>query len=99
MLQIALMLLMRYIPPEARPQYDEIIKSLAATIREATEDQTKRAGHLNYVFTRLLLETYGRELAYWQHYEIIGMLECCKEEFYRHRTGPFEEKWIEKCII
>ena len=47
-LQIALILRMPYIAPEARPQYDEIIKSLAATIREATQDQTKRAGHLNY---------------------------------------------------
>ena len=67
---------MPYIAAEDRPQYEELIKSLAGTIREATGDHTKRAGHLNYVVTRLLLDTYGRELRYWQHNEIIGMLEC-----------------------
>jgi hypothetical protein len=87
---------MPYIAAEVRPPYEELIKSLARTIREATEDHTKRAGHLNYVVTRLLLDTYGRELLYWQHNEIIGMLECCKQEFYRRRTGPFEDIWLEK---
>jgi hypothetical protein len=82
---------MPYIAAEVRPPYEELIKSLARTIREATEDHTKRAGHLNYVVTRLLLDTYGRELLYWQHNEIFGMLECCKQEFYRRRllaTSP-----------
>ena len=65
---------MPYIAAEDRPQYEELIKSLAGTIREVTGDHTKRAGHLNYVVTRLLLDTYGRELPYWQHNEIIGML-------------------------
>jgi hypothetical protein len=87
---------MPYIAAEARPQYEELIKSLASTIREATQDHTARAGHLNYVVTRLLLDTYGRELRYWQHNEIVGMLECCKLEFYRRRTGPYEEICIER---
>ena len=87
---------MPYIPAESRPQYEELIKSLAGTICAATGDHTKRAGHLNYVITRLLLDTYGRELSYWQHNEIVGMLECCKQEFYRRRTGPFEDMWFEK---
>jgi uncharacterized protein DUF6899 len=87
---------MPYIAAESRPQYEELIRSLAGTIREATGDHKKRAGHLNYVVTRLLLETYGRKLAYWQHNEIVGMLECCKQEFYRRRTGPYEDTCIEK---
>jgi len=87
---------MPYIAAEVRTPYEELIKSLARTIREATEDHTKRAGHLNYAVTRLLVDTYGRELLYWQHNEIIGMLECCKQEFYRRRTGPFEDFWHEK---
>jgi hypothetical protein len=87
---------MPYILPENRPQYEGLIKSLAHTICEATPDPTKRAAHLNYVVTRLLLDTYGRDLAYWQHNEIIGMLECCKLEFYHRRTGPFEDTWFEK---
>jgi len=87
---------MPYIAAEDRPQYEELIKSLAGTIREATGDHTKRAGHLNYVVTRLLLDTYGGELRYWHHNEIIGMLECCKQEFYRRQTGPYENTCIEK---
>jgi hypothetical protein len=87
---------MPYIAPEDRPQYEELIQSLARKIAVATEDHAKRAGHLNYVITRLLLDTYGRELRYWQHNEVIGMLECCKQEFYRRQTGPYEDQCIEK---
>jgi hypothetical protein len=28
--------------------------------------------------------------------EITGMLECCKQEFYRHLTGPLENMYLEK---
>jgi hypothetical protein len=87
---------MPYIAADERTQYEDLIESLAKTIREATGDHAKRAGHLNYVITRLLLDTYGRELRYWQHNEIIGMLECCKQEFYRRQTAPYEEACIAK---
>jgi hypothetical protein len=87
---------MPYIAKEDRPQYENLLQNLASTLREATTEPTKRAGHLNYVITRLLLETYGRDLRYWQHNEIIGMLECCKQEFYRRQTGPYENACIEK---
>jgi hypothetical protein len=87
---------MPYIAADDRPQYEEVIVNLASAVREATTDHTKRAGHLNYIITRILLETYGRELRYWEHNEIIGMLECCKQEFYRRQTGPYEDACISK---
>jgi len=87
---------MPYIANEDRPQYEGQLKALAASIREATADPTKRAGHLNYAVTRLILDVYGRDLRYWQHNEIIGMLECCKQEFYRRQTGPYEDVCIKK---
>ena len=88
---------MPYIAAEDRPQYEELIKSLAGTIREATGDHTKHDHHKrNYVVTRLLLDASASELRYWQHNEIIGMLECCKQEFYRRQTGPYENTCIEK---
>lgn len=87
---------MPYIAPEDRPQYESLMTALADKIREATVDPTKRAGHLNYIITTLLLKTYGRELRYWQHNEIIGMLECCKQEFYRRQTASYEDACIEK---
>lgn len=87
---------MPYIATEDRPRYEDTLNTLAATIREATGDATKRAGHMNYIFTRLLLDVYGRDLRYWQHNEIIGMLECCKQEFYRRQTAHYEESCIAK---
>jgi hypothetical protein len=87
---------MPYIAAEDRPQYEELIQALSEKVLFATADRTKRAGHLNYIITRVLLETYGRELRYYEHNEIIGILECCKQEFYRRQTAAYEDKCIQK---
>ena len=54
-------------------------------------DRTQRPGHINYVVSLLLHHVYGEELRYADHNEIIGVLECIKQEFYRRQTIPYED--------
>lgn len=87
---------MPYIKPEDRPQYDAAVKLAVESLKAgAGDDHTKIPGHFNYFFTKILTEFYGENLRYFEHNEVIGMLECCKEEFYRRRTAPYEDKCIE----
>lgn len=60
--------------------------------------QTRNAGELNYVVTRACLrhlrslEGPGRTLGYQDYNDVIGALECAKQEIYRRMVVPHEEK-------
>jgi hypothetical protein len=84
---------MPYIPLNDRTQYQEAIRELAILI---PKDRTKRCGHMNYVISLLIEKVYGKEMRYADHNEIVGLLTCAKDELYRIKTGPYEDKAIEK---
>lgn len=53
---------------------------------------TQTPGELNYVFTMLALDYLDRKHETYQTInDIIGALECCKQEFYRRIAVPYEE--------
>ena len=85
---------MPYIKQHIRGKIDEQIKSLGEEIKSAAEFyETHVDGTLNYTITRLIGEVYGpiESLKYHDFNEIIGMLECCKLEFYRKQCAPYED--------
>jgi len=52
------------------------------------------AGELNYAITRLCdryLAIHGG-VSYARVNEIVGVLECAKQEFYRRVAGPYEDR-------
>lgn len=50
------------------------------------------AGELNYMFTMFALDYLDRKHETYQTInDIIGALECCKQEFYRRIAAPYEE--------
>lgn len=84
---------MPYIPVELRQRFDEGIGTLADALGEPTE---LCCGELNYVITSLIVETLRNLDAggYRVYNEIIGVLECVKQEYYRRIVAPYEnEKW------
>ena len=83
---------MPYIKKEQRVQVDTQIKELANSILNTIGyDKTQRAGVLNYTITKLLPEIYTLDkVRYSDLNEIIGILECCKHEFYRRGVVPYE---------
>ena len=78
---------MPYIKPERRVILNPMVCALTG--------QLLTDGEVNYVITRIIDDMYGRE-----SYEVlsqgIGVLECVKQEFYRRRIIPYEQK---KCQL
>lgn len=55
------------------------------------------AGELNYAITRLCLSyLHGRPGSYADLNEVVGVLECAKQEFYRRMAVPYEDRKIEE---
>ncbi len=79
---------MPYISQPDRVRFDPVIDGL---------DYTKvTVGDLNYVFSRMLDRTLQAQgLNYTNANALVGMVECCKLEFYRRVLGPYEDKKIE----
>lgn len=59
--------------------YNSVLLRLANTVRKYTlEDRYLRPGHLNFLFTSVIHQVYGKNLRYYHHNEIIGSLEMLK---------------------
>ncbi len=83
---------MPYIKQAHRDILDEKVDALAEVIKdmyENHEDKPTRDGLLNYMLTRLLNNVYSNA-RYHDYNEVIGMLECCKLEYYRKYAAPYE---------
>ena len=73
-----------YIPQERRED---------AYLRPAT------AGELNYCITRIMNYYLGCnhfQPSYVAYNEVMGVLECVKQEFYRRMVAPYEDKKCEE---
>lgn len=56
-------------------------------------DKIKTPGELNYVLSTLCNGwLHWRGARYEQHAEVMGALECVKQEFYRKVTAPYENQ-------
>ncbi len=53
-------------------------------------------GELNYIITKLALRFLGAKPDYVAYNEVIGVLECAKQELYRRAVAPFEDH---KCSV
>lgn len=56
-------------------------------------------GELNYCVVELLnayIDASGEEVGYSLFNEIMGVLECTKEEFYRRMVAPYEDIKLEE---
>jgi len=84
--------MMPYIKKEERAKYDNALKELTGLLRAQPVEQVD--GELNYVITRLLKESYP--LKYFSLNRAIGVLECCKLEFYRRVVAPYEDMKIKE---
>jgi hypothetical protein len=49
-------------------------------------------GQLNYLITTILVDQYMEQESYTKFNELMGVLECVKQELYRRRVAPYEDK-------
>lgn len=82
---------MPYINEDYRNQLDKEIEDFIKKVNaiHAKEPKQTRDGLLNYSFTRIINGVYPNA-RYHDMNELIGMLECCKLEYYRKYIGPYE---------
>jgi len=72
---------MPYIDETERAKYDKHIRAIA--------DQRPTSGELNYVLSKLLSLLHPS--CYSEINDMVGVLECCKLEFYRRVAAPYED--------
>lgn len=59
--------------------------------------EIESVGELNYAITMLCLDFLEKDgRAYRSFNEIIGVLECAKQEFYRRAVVPYENEKVEE---
>jgi len=81
---------MPYIKKADRDRIDSIFN-----VTEQTLPQT--CGELNYLFTKIILKYLEYKGESYQTYnDIIGALECCKQELYRRKIVSYENN---KCKL
>lgn len=83
---------MPYIKMEDRPKYEEALGELIGILKSQSVERID--GELNYIITRILKESYP--LRYFNLNRAMGVLECCKLEFYRRVAAPYEDTKIEE---
>jgi len=89
---------MPYIPRPDRTAYDPLIADLVEALARQAPD--RRKGHANYVITQVLRKAWGVDAAAGESYsnyaDVIGTLECAKQELYRRWVAAYEDKAIVK---
>ena len=87
---------MPYIPQHQRDAIDANVDALTDTlVNTVLDDETANyEGMLNYAITRLMLNVYGDDTntRYSNINNAVGVLECCKLEFYRSVAAPYENQ-------
>ena len=73
---------MPYIPQKDREPYTSIIQEINKKVPENEDAYFLLTGFIFDLLTRVYDPSTMR---YWEHNEVIGMLECCKLEWYRKK--------------
>lgn len=75
---------MPYIPKERRTELDRCIK---------TTGEVDTSGELNYILTKIILNYIRHNgISYNTYNEVIGILECTKQELYARLVRPYEDE-------
>ena len=82
----------KFMRMELDPKIDDLVGSLF--LPHDKELDTSNPGNLNYVITKLIIAWLGGRPNYARYNEVIGVLECVKQELYRRKMAVYED---EKC--
>jgi hypothetical protein len=90
---------MPYIKQEDRQKFNMFMgeNKFKIDFLKKVGEKCDNAGDLNYAITMILkhyLEKKGE--CYATHNEIVGMLECCKQEWIRRQVSPYEDEKIKE---
>lgn len=84
---------MPYITQSKRDALDSIINDLhnALVMLEIDDPRNNFEGNMNYTITKLITLCYTTP-SYREVNDVVGMLECVKQEYYRRVAAPYENQ-------
>jgi len=83
---------MPYIHKDARMKFQEGIDS----ILEALNQEKPKIGEVNYVFSTIIWELFEDDYSYTNGNNLVGVLECVKQEFIRRKLNVYEDQKIKE---
>jgi len=92
---------MPYIKQVDRVRIDLAISN-ANTVEELFDNLSNRgerpisAGELNYLFSHIVWAIFDEKPSYTKGNELVGVLECVKQEFIRRRLNDYEDEKIKE---
>lgn len=79
---------MPYIKKDDRMKFDEGIQSIVTAL---FEKDTVSVGEVNYVISTIIWDIFRQGPSYTLGNNLVGVLECVKQEFYRRQLSPYED--------
>lgn len=76
---------MPYIKKEDREKYDLLVNTAQVKLKDAP------AGEINYVLSSIIWSIFDKNRSYSKANELMGVLECVKQEFYRVKVAAYED--------
>jgi hypothetical protein len=85
---------MPYIKPENRNKYTSSINNLVNLL---TNDGCEAdVGEINYVISSVIWKLFKNKRRYKTGNDLMGVLECVKQEFYRRQLAELENEKIKE---
>ena len=82
---------MPYIKQEKREKLDLAVENLRQALGENYD-----IGDVNYCASKLIWNLFEEKPNYSKANELVGVLECIKQEFVRRKVNPYEETKIKE---
>jgi hypothetical protein len=86
---------MPYIQQDERKRYDKDIINLVENLVDHRRGEAS-VGEVNYVISSIIWELFECRKSYTTANNLMGVLECVKQEFYRKQVAPYEDKKIKE---
>jgi hypothetical protein len=84
---------MPYIKSEDREKFEEPIQLVFNALFNNKEKKIQ-PGELNYLISSIIWDAFNENLSYRNANELMGVLECVKQEFYRRQVAVLEDQKI-----
>lgn len=90
---------MPYIRKEERERYDEAIDKITSLLLNKFPGDNGKyftVGDLNYIVSSIVWTLFDVNPSYTRGNELVGVLECIKQEFIRRRLNGYEDLKIKE---
>jgi hypothetical protein len=86
---------MPYIKQEDRKKFDGHIEDIVDALSDHGFAQAT-PGNVNYVISNIIWKLFKQNRSYTHGNNLIGVLECVKQEYYRRQLAEYEDEKIKE---